>query len=192
MSDFVEECRREWKRLHVPDAISNEMAADLTADLNEAAAEGVAPEEVLGNEAFDPRAFAASWARERGVAPPVPEPNRRRLWLVALLVVVAVVVLLAVTGAVVGLLAFAHGSESAVKQAAPVLAKPVARPTFKIPSLIGQRLPAATAGAESAGLSVRVRYQRSRTAPSGTVIAQSPTPGAFAVPGTALVLVVRR
>lgn len=70
MSEFVEECRREWKRLHVPDAVADEMAADLTADLGEAAAEGVSAEEVLGSGARDPRSFAASWAAERGVVGP--------------------------------------------------------------------------------------------------------------------------
>ncbi len=94
MSEFVEECRREWKRLHVPDPIANEMAADLEADLNEAEAEGVSPEEVLGSGAFDPRSFAASWAAERGVvqqpaAPvtqPTPQPRpRRRLGVLAVL-----------------------------------------------------------------------------------------------------------
>jgi hypothetical protein len=67
VSEFVEECRREWKRLNVPDAVADEMAADLTADLGEAAAEGVSAEEVLGSGARDPRSFAASWATERGV-----------------------------------------------------------------------------------------------------------------------------
>jgi hypothetical protein len=72
MSDFVEQCRREWTRLRVPDPVANEMAADLAADLKEAEAEGVSAEEVLGRGAFDPRSFAASWAVERGVIPPVP------------------------------------------------------------------------------------------------------------------------
>ncbi|HWH12132.1 MAG TPA: hypothetical protein VG165_13465 [Solirubrobacteraceae bacterium] len=67
MSEFVDECRREWKRLRVPDPIANEMAADLAADLQEAEAEGASPEQVLGSEAFDPRSFAASWAAARGV-----------------------------------------------------------------------------------------------------------------------------
>jgi hypothetical protein len=67
------------------------MAADLTADLDEAEAEGGSPEDVLGNSAFDPRQFAAAWAASRGVtAPPPPPPppaptaptapERRRLW----------------------------------------------------------------------------------------------------------------
>jgi hypothetical protein len=68
MSQFVEECQKEWSRLGVPEATANEMAADLEADLAEAQADGVSPEEVLGNGYFDARSFAASWARERGVA----------------------------------------------------------------------------------------------------------------------------
>ena len=66
MSSFVDECRKEWSRLGVPEAEANEMAADLEADLAEAKAEGVSPEEVLGNGYFDPRSFAASWAASRG------------------------------------------------------------------------------------------------------------------------------
>jgi hypothetical protein len=50
------------------------MAADLAADLAEAEADGASPEQVLGSGAFDPRAFAAAWARERGVARPLPVP----------------------------------------------------------------------------------------------------------------------
>ena len=43
MNDFVEECRREWRRLRVPKHLADEMAAELAADLEEAA-----PEDVLG------------------------------------------------------------------------------------------------------------------------------------------------
>ncbi len=67
MIQFVRECRREWRRLGVPDAVADEMAEDLAADLEEAQAEGVALEDVLGGGASDPRSFAASWATERGV-----------------------------------------------------------------------------------------------------------------------------
>ena len=74
MSDFVEQCRREWKRLGVPDPLADEKAADLASDLREAEAEGVSAEELLGSSAFDPRAFAATWAAERGV---IPEPPWR-------------------------------------------------------------------------------------------------------------------
>jgi hypothetical protein len=70
MSEFIEECRREWKRLGVPDPIANEMAIDLTADIEEAEAEGGSAEDVLGNSLFDPRRFAAAWASARGVTAP--------------------------------------------------------------------------------------------------------------------------
>ena len=62
MSEFVEQCRQEWRRLGVPDPLADEMAADLASDLGEAEAEGVSAEELLGSSAFDPRSFAASWA----------------------------------------------------------------------------------------------------------------------------------
>jgi hypothetical protein len=81
VSQFVEECRREWKRLGVPDPAAEEMASDLTADLAEAEAEGASAEHVLGTGAFDPRSFAAAWAAERGLvqAPPTDDhgPERR-------------------------------------------------------------------------------------------------------------------
>lgn len=70
MSRFVDECLKEWKRLGVPQAVSEEMAADLAADLREAEAEGASPEHVLGNGVFDARTFAASWATARGVVRP--------------------------------------------------------------------------------------------------------------------------
>ena len=72
MSDFVEHCRGEWRRLGVPDALAEEMAADLTSDLEEAEADGISAQELLGSSAFDPRSFARSWAAERGSS-----PNRR-------------------------------------------------------------------------------------------------------------------
>jgi hypothetical protein len=87
VNDFVEECRREWRRLGVPDAIANEMAADLTADIDEAEAEGGSAEDVLGNSVFEPQRFAASWAGARGVtAPPTlaGKPVRRVVLPIAL------------------------------------------------------------------------------------------------------------
>jgi hypothetical protein len=77
MNDFVERCLREWKRIGVPDAIANEMAADLDADLRDAAADGVSPEELLGNGIFDAPSFARSWAAARGVIPPAHVPVAR-------------------------------------------------------------------------------------------------------------------
>jgi hypothetical protein len=78
MSDFVEQCRREWRRLGVADALADEMAGDLASDLGEAEAEGVSAEEFLGNSVFDPRSFAASWAAERGIIPVPPSKGTRR------------------------------------------------------------------------------------------------------------------
>jgi len=122
VSEFVEECRREWRRLGVPDPIANEMAADLTADIDEAEAEGGSAEDVLGNSVFDPRTFAAAWAGARGViAPallaPTPQahgpadgpPRRRAVVAVGLSAVAAFFVLVAVA-----LLVGRHSASAAV------------------------------------------------------------------------------
>lgn len=98
MNRFVEECRKEWRRLRVPDAIANEMAADLSADLDEAEAEGASAEDVLGDAVFDARAFAASWAAERGVIePPQLHPTGGRTS-IPLLVAGAVLVVTMLVG----------------------------------------------------------------------------------------------
>ena len=65
MPAFIEECRYEWKRLGVPDSMAEEMATELEADLAEAEADGISAAEILGES--DPRRFAATWARERGL-----------------------------------------------------------------------------------------------------------------------------
>jgi hypothetical protein len=78
MSEFVEECRREWRRLGVPDRLAEEMAADLASDLGDAEAEGLSTEEYLGSSASDPRSFAASWATERGIIPKPARPGEVR------------------------------------------------------------------------------------------------------------------
>ena len=84
MTQFVDECRREWRRLNVPDAVAGEMAAELEADLHDAEADGLSPEEVLGDGVFDPRSFAAAWASERGVVPsPAEAPSRSHRTLAA-------------------------------------------------------------------------------------------------------------
>jgi hypothetical protein len=112
VSQFVEECRREWKRLRVPDPVANEMAADLTADLDEAEAEGVSAEEVLGIGVFDPRAFAASWAAERGVIQPAPGQERPpRRWL---RIAIAALALITVGGAALALFASRPGPVAAI------------------------------------------------------------------------------
>lgn len=93
MSDFVEQCRREWQRLGVPDPVAGEMAADLAADLAEAEAEGVPAEEVLGRSVFDPCSFATSWAAERGVIPSARQPKRasRKPFILAALATLTVI-----------------------------------------------------------------------------------------------------
>jgi len=98
MSDFVKQCRREWRRLGVPDPLAEEMAADLATDLREAEAEGVSAEEVLGSSAFDPRAFAASWAAERGIVPAPHSrgiPRRRPIALIAFTAFAAIALIVA-------------------------------------------------------------------------------------------------
>jgi hypothetical protein len=110
VSDFVEECRREWRRLGVPDPVANEMAADLTVDLEEAEAEGGSPEDVLGNSAFDPRRFAAAWAAARGVTS-APAPYRPPLWRTPIAIALSVVVGVLTIGAGLALLV-GHGSTS--------------------------------------------------------------------------------
>jgi phosphotransferase system glucose/maltose/N-acetylglucosamine-specific IIC component len=115
MNEFVEQCRDEWKRLRVPEAIANEMAADLDADLEEARAEGTSAEDVLGRDAFDARAFAVKWAAARGVIPSaIPELRSvatewRPRWRTGALVAFAVFALIAIFGAA---LAVHHASTS--------------------------------------------------------------------------------
>jgi hypothetical protein len=108
VSEFVDECRREWKRLRVPRTIADEMADDLTADLQEAEADGASVEEVLGSGAADPRAFAAAWATERGITRRRATQRIRRPRLVAF--VVLLVVLAAVGTALVALLTLSDDS----------------------------------------------------------------------------------
>ena len=105
MSDFVEQCRQEWKRLGVPDPLAEEMASDLASDLNEAEADGVSAEEFLGSSLGDPASFAASWADERGIIPVRPNrgnvrPRSRVLVAFTALAAVTVIItaLLLVTG----------------------------------------------------------------------------------------------
>jgi len=110
VSEFVEECRREWRRLGVSDPVANEMAADLNADLEEAEAEGGSLEDVLGNSAFDPRRFAASWAVARGVTGPPPadrSPRWRPPVAIALTFILGVLTIIAALAILSG-----HGSSA--------------------------------------------------------------------------------
>jgi hypothetical protein len=91
VNEFVEQCRREWRRLGVRGAVADEMATELAADLEE----GASPEEVLGSDAADARSFAAAWATERGVV-----PRRTRNPRVIVPVVAVALALVAIAGAV--------------------------------------------------------------------------------------------
>jgi hypothetical protein len=98
VSEYVEQCRREWRRLGVADPLAEEMAADLASDLEAAEAEGVSAADYLGSSASDPQSFAASWASARGILPEPPdaEDDRRRpLALVAFTALTAMTVLVA-------------------------------------------------------------------------------------------------
>jgi hypothetical protein len=121
VNEFVEECRGEWRRLGVPDPVANEMAADLAADLEEAATEGASPEEVLGSGAFDPRSFATAWAGERGVIQR-PLPSGRGLTRTSRLA--AAIGTFALIIAIVGAVLVIVASPSAPRRL--VLASPVA------------------------------------------------------------------
>jgi hypothetical protein len=122
VNDFVDKCRREWRRLRVPEAVANEMAADIEADLAEAEGEGATPEEVLGNGVFDPRSFAASWAAERGVIP-APSTDMRRPKRPFILGAIAALVVIAVTGAALAIFA-RSGSVAIVLSPHPRLSPP--------------------------------------------------------------------
>ena len=126
MNDFVEQCRREWKRLGVPDPLAEEMATDLTHDLQEAEAEGVSTEQLLGRMAFDPPAFAATWATARGIVhrPPSPQNTRRRP-----LIAIALTALAAITVTVAALVLVHSGHQVALlsTEHPPHLVPPPAR-----------------------------------------------------------------
>src|SRR5579862_3530533 len=105
MSDFVEQCRAEWKRLGVPEPVADEMAGDLATDIREAEADGISVGELLGSSASDPRAFAAAWATERGVVGMrrgQPSSRRGRLALVAFTGVTAIMLIIALLLLVTG------------------------------------------------------------------------------------------
>jgi hypothetical protein len=188
VSEFVDACRREWRRLGVPEPAANEMAADLAADLKEAEQDGVAAEEVLGSGAFDPRAFAASWASERGL---VPTPRRDRMRDHRLLLVLAgLVVLLAAAGVTAGLLVNSRSHRSS-----PVDGTTSPRPTrtvLAMPNLIGLGENEAKSAAQAAGLQVRITTRARTGTATGTVLSQTPTAGTTVDPGSTLLIVVAR
>ena len=131
MNTFVTACRREWRRLGVPEAVANEMASDLQADLAEAEADGVSPEEVLGNGYLDPESFAASWATARGVVegPSRPEEHARRRPRTQVAAVVA-----SGFAVLAGLFVVADGRRSSVAVAGVAFRRPA---VFKMPPVPG-------------------------------------------------------
>ncbi len=78
MSEFVEQCRREWSRLGVADPLAEEMAADLTSDLEEAEAEGVSTAEYLREQRVGSRGCSRPPGRARARdRPRAAEPRRK-------------------------------------------------------------------------------------------------------------------
>jgi hypothetical protein len=170
MSSFVEECRREWKRLGVPDLMADEMATDLDADLAEAQAEGVSAAEVLGES--DPRRFAETWASERGlVSEPRPQKkSRKRLWIV-LAIVVAVLAFFLGIGAVALLATPTVHTASAP----PVRVRPISpSQSVTVPSLVGLKACHAERIAVARGLFLR---DVPRHHCDAVVVGQSPAAG---------------
>ena len=165
MTAFVEECRHEWTRLGVPDLLAEEMATDLEADLAEAEADGVAAAEFLGES--DPRRFAASWAKERGlVREPPPEIRRRRRWpWIAVGVILAFVFVI-----VLGILA----ATGASMHTHVTLRQPQAVRSIVIPSFVGLKACHAERVAAEMGLKVRT-VPRGRC--NAVVVGQMPTRG---------------
>jgi len=163
MSPFVEECRREWDRLGVPDLLADEMATELEADLAEAEADGVSAAEIVGES--DPRRFAATWASERGlVSEPAPPKRRRRVW--PWVVVAAVFLVLLLSWLALQTLGTSHASSGRPVQ--------VRRPRITVPNVIGMRACPAEKVALDAGLIVR--HVPSRRC-GARVIGQWPAPG---------------
>ncbi len=182
MTSFVEQCRREWKRLGVPDAIAEEMASDLAADIEEAEAEGALPEEVLGSGASDPKAFAASWATERGVVPAEPKHRIRRN---SLLVGAGAILVVLAAASIIGVLLLQNTSS---RPAAGVGAH-LHVTALRVPDALGLKVVQGVRLAESAGLKVVVVINPRRTS-SGAVVAQGPVAGATVPRGSTLVLYI--
>jgi hypothetical protein len=166
MTAFVEECRQEWKRLGVPDGLAEEMATELESDLAEAEADGVSAAELLGES--DPRRFAATWARERGlVAEPPPQKRRRRVWP---WVVLALFVLL-VLPSWLALQTLGSGTVSTHHSHPLVVAPP---PRVAVPNVVGLEACKASRVLRAGGFNV-LHVPRSRC--RARVVAQTPKAG---------------
>jgi PASTA domain len=185
VSAYVEECRREWKRLGVPDLMADEMATDLEADLTEAQADGVSAAEILGES--DPRRFAATWASERGLVsePPPKKRSRTRFWILLALGIVLGLLLLGIVLGILGVALFATTSVGTSGPATPRVSGVPAIQSVRVPDLVGMKACAAARSALDAGL-------RTRRIPSSScnavVVAQKPTAGAVAPRHTSVTL----
>ena len=140
MSTFVEECRREWKRLGVPDSIADEMATDLETDLEEAQADGVSPAEMLGES--DPRRFAATWAQRARTRLRANAEEKRRRWIWVAVGLALVFVLVAVLAGSCG-----RGVSTQTHASPP---SPQTVGSVVIPDFVGMKAPQAVALARGA------------------------------------------
>lgn len=177
MSEFVDECRREWRRLGVPDSLANEMASDLDADLADANADGVALPEIVGDG--DPLRFARDWAVARGLVPEErsERPHLRTLWR---LVAVAVAIVVLAAGLTALVLALTRTGSSPARSGK----------TVSLPLVVGMKEQEAATVLEGRGL--RLRVVLVKTGRAGYVLAQSPAPGALVVRGSAVRLQIGR
>jgi len=187
MTAFVEECRQEWRRLGVPDLLAGEMATELEADLAEAEAEGVSAAEVLG--ASDPRRFAETWARERGLvsASPPQKRSRKRLWIVLALVLAVLVFFLGIAATALLATTSVHatgvgGGRVQISGIPPIKG-------VLVPKVIGLKACQAKQIALAGGLRVRDVPRRRCNA---VVIGQKPTAGQLVGPHARLRLRLAR
>ena len=125
-------------------------------------ADGVSAAEILGES--DPRRFAATWARERGlVSDPPPKKSRKGLWIGLAVGLVLVFVALPA----LALISVGSGSISTVHSPQPVR-------SLVIQSFVGFKACHAERIALQAGLEVR-KVPKNRC--NAVVIAQRPLPG---------------
>jgi hypothetical protein len=188
VSAYVEECRREWRRLGVPDLLADEMAADLEADLAEAQTDGVAADEILGES--DPRRFAAAWASERGlVSEAAPkQKSRKRFW-----IVLAVgLVLVGFLAGVAGVVAFAKPRLSRVSRGQPVTVFPPVDATT-VPALVGLKACRAERIAHLDGFNFFPKIPRHCNGLHGyVVVSQRPAAGAVVQRHSSIGLQIKR
>lgn len=175
MNAFVDECRREWKRLGVPDSLAEEMASDLEADLKDASAEGVPAPEVIGDG--DPRRLARDWAVARGLATDEAATRQRgrRFWSL----VAAALILLA--GGLTALVLVLTGAFSSTAQPPKTVA---------LPLVVGMKEGQASRVLRASGLLSRIVLVKSHRV--GYVVAQNPAPGARLARGSVIRLQVGR